>query len=731
VRLLHAASLRHLLRHRAQLALALLGLTLGVGTIVAVDIATASSRRAFELSLAAVNGAATHQLRGGPRGIDEALYVRLREAGLGAPGAQASLAPLVSGYVEVGDQLLQLLGIDPFASAELAAPGSGTAGAPLSGAAGVREWFAPGAVVLSEATARRLRLRDGQDFELQVLGAPHTARLIRRLGDGEPGLDGLMLTDIAQAQEWLGALGRLTRIDLRLPAGEAGVALALRAALPPDVELLSTRAQARETFAMTDAFTTNLRAMSLLALLVGTFLIYGAVSFAVLQRRSIMGVLRALGATRAEVLGVILTEGALLGVLGAACGLLLGVLIGHALVRLVSRTINVLYFVVAVNEVTLPAAPLAKALAAGVGTALVAALIPALEVAASAPQLGLARSVLEQRAQRLARRLIFAGLALALAAAAVIVLSTRSLFAGFLALFLLLLAVAAVTPAALAGLARLAARLAGGASPVTRLALRDVAGSLSRTGVAVAALGMALTAMIGVAVMVESFRGSLREWLLQTMRADVYVSAPGPTEALARRLEPQLLRALLQVPGIRAHSEARRVVVGSARGALELNALRLVEAERVGFASRRVSRSAPGRRCAPVRSSSPSRWRGGSGCHPVSRSRSPPPRGRAISRWPVCTANTVTTAARCSWTSASTSGCGATRRSAAWASTWRPGWRCRGWSRACAPRRAAARCSSSVPMPSCASCRCASSSAPSSSRACCTGWPQAWPRSDW
>ena len=613
MKLLHAASLRHLLRHRAQLALALLGLTLGVGTIVAVDIATASSRRAFELSLAAVNGAATHQLRGGPRGIEEALYVRLRAAALGAPGPQPTLAPLVTGYVEVGEQLLQLIGIDPFASAELAAPGSGSAGAPLPAAAGAREWFAPGAVVLSDATARRLRLRDGQEFELEVLGARHAARLVRRLGDGEPGLDGLMLTDIAQAQEWLGALGRLTRIDLRLPAGEAGLALArvLRATLPPDVELLSTRAQAQETFAMTDAFTINLRAMSLLALLVGTFLIYGAVSFAVLQRRSIMAVLRALGATRAEVLGVILTEGALLGALGAACGLLLGVLIGHALVALVSRTINDLYFVVAVNEVTLPPATLVKALAAGVGTALLAALIPALEVAASAPQLGLARSVLEQRAQRLARRLILAGLVLALAAAALIVLSTRSLFAGFVALFLLLLAVAAVTPAATAGLARLAARLAGGASPVTRLALRDVAGSLSRTGVAVAALGMALTAMIGVAVMVESFRGSLREWLLQTMRADVYVSAPGPSEALARRLDPQLLHALLEVPGIRAHSEARRVVVGSARGALELNALRLVEGGEGAF---RFTQGEPQRAWPQVRGgailiSEPLAWR--------------------------------------------------------------------------------------------------------------------------
>jgi putative ABC transport system permease protein len=108
-------------------------------------------------------------------------------------------------------------------------------------------------------------------------------------------MDGLILTDIAQAQEWLGALGRLSRIDLRVPAGAAGAAALAGLALPAAVEVHTTRSEAPETIAMTDAFTTNLKAMSLLALLVGTFLIYGAVSFAVLQRRGTIGVLRALG----------------------------------------------------------------------------------------------------------------------------------------------------------------------------------------------------------------------------------------------------------------------------------------------------------------------------------------------------------------------------------------------------------------------------------------------------
>src|SRR5262249_60478752 len=122
--------------------------------------------------------------------------------------------------------------------------------------------------------------------------------------------------------------------------------------------------------------------------------------------------------------------------------------------------------------------------------------------------------------------LVIVSLLLALGAWLAIATSSRSLLAGFAALFLLLLSIAAATPAALQALAAGGARLGAHFGPATRLAFADVAASLSRTGVAIAALGMALTAMIGVAIMVESFRESLREWLAPTMRAGIYVSAP-------------------------------------------------------------------------------------------------------------------------------------------------------------------------------------------------------------
>jgi putative ABC transport system permease protein len=583
---LWASSLRHLLRHPAQLMLALVGLSLGVGTIIAVDIATASSNRAFELSMETINGAATHEIVGGPQGIDERLYVDLRTRDLRAGLLQPAFAPIVEGYVTIGDRDMQLVGVDPLASPELRPRGEQDAALPGDAGKNRRldalgKWLLePGAVVMAAATAKELGLSENQAFDLDIGGMRQSAVLIGQIRRGSA-YDTLILTDIAQAQEWLGLVGKLSRIDVRVPTGSGGDMLLarLRERLPPGVEIHEAQGRTRESLDMTGAFTTNLKAMSLLALLVGTLLIYGAISFAVVQRRRVIGILRALGATRREVLTIVLTEAAALGIVGASVGLLLGVGIGRELITLVSRTINDLYFVVAVNEVTLPAASVAKALFGGLGTALAAALLPALEVAGSAPQLGLRRSVLESKAVRIARQLIIVSAVLAASAGVVVMASGRSLFAGFAALFMLLLSVAAITPAVLRGLSRAAAGIVGRASPVARLAFGDIAASLSRTGVAVAALGMAVAAMIGVSIMVESFRESLREWLGRTMRADVYVTAPGPgSDRPERRIEPGVRVALLATPGVDDHSESRQVVVESPSGPVPLSALQLTRA---------------------------------------------------------------------------------------------------------------------------------------------------------
>ena len=579
--MLWSASFRHLLRHPLQLLLALLGLALGVATIVAVDVATGSAARAFELSLAAVQGPATHELDGGPAGIDEALYVHLART-----LHQVRANPVVEGFVTVGEESLQLLGVDPLAAAGFAAAGTTSAGAEPALEDNLGPWLAsPGAAVLAAPTAAALHLGIGSSFSVDVGGHALSGHLLGVLAGNAAGMQSLMLADIGTAQQWLGLSGRLTRIDLRVPGSAAAAAelAQLSRELPAGVTLAVAARHARAGLNMTEAFNSNLRALGLLALLVGLFLVYGTMSFTIVVRRRSLGILRALGATRSQLLGIIALEAAGMATAGGLLGLVAGYTLGRELVRLVSRTINDLYYVVAVNSVTLPRAEPLLALGAALAVALLAAAAPALEAVHSAPQLTLRSSVLEGRARRAVWGLLALSVVLALACVVIVLSTQRSVFAGFAALVCAMLSVAAASPAMLYGCARRLARSPLSASPPVHLALDGIAGSLSRTGVAVAALAMAVTAMIGISIMVDSFRESLRDWLSLTLQADIYVGAPGPGFARPeRRLEPAVVADLLRVPGIAGYSASRRALVDSNQGPVVLDAMDVTPAMRAG-----------------------------------------------------------------------------------------------------------------------------------------------------
>ena len=81
---------------------------------------------------------------------------------------------------------------------------------------------------------------------------------------------------------------------------------------------------------MTRAFEANLVAMSLLALLVGAFLIYNTMNLAVVQRRELFGSLRALGVTGGQVYRMVILEACAIGALGSVLGLGIGALLDTA-----------------------------------------------------------------------------------------------------------------------------------------------------------------------------------------------------------------------------------------------------------------------------------------------------------------------------------------------------------------------------------------------------------------
>ena len=580
---LYRASAGYLLRHPLQLALAILGIAIGVAVMVSVDLANQGSRKAFYLSMDALNGEATHQVVGGPGGVDESLYADLRVR----HGLQ-NIAPLVEGRVAIAGEDFQLLGVDIFAERQFrsyAAPGNirndVVAGGRGEGSpeAIVRALLVtPGALLMSAGTAERLGLSRSLPFDLTVNGGRQQGRLVGTLGgDVDPRLDGIVVTDIGSAQAWLGSRGRLSRIDVKIAPGEESAIATLDRLLPDGVQLLPAAARTETMAGMSDAFMTNLTAMSLLAMLVGVFLIYNSVAFAVLQRRDLLAVMRALGVTRGQVFRQILLEAAAVGTVGAIAGVLLGSWLGQYLVTLVARTISDHYFAVTVSGIALGTLTAAKGLLAGLLATLAAALVPAAEAASQAPKLAMTRSTLERRAGSLVPLLAAFGLALTMLAGLVLWASGRSLVAGLVALFGLILGMGLCIPLATGALARLFAPMAGRAwGTASRLAIAGVGQTLSRTGVAVVALCIAVSATIGVSVMVESFRASVSDWLESSLQSDIYVAAPGG------HLDPGLVAGLDDIDGVAAYSTTRRTWLETVESRTRLIAIRMAPGSYAG-----------------------------------------------------------------------------------------------------------------------------------------------------
>ena len=394
---------RYLRARRWQSVLMVLGIALGVAVVISIDLANASAGRAFALSTETVTGKTTHQILGGSGGVAEQLYARIKRQNF-----VELAAPVIDEYItspQLGGLPMQLLGIDPFADAPFRRflGQSGTAAVP--DLQSLTAFFTrPGAVLISKPLADRYGLRPGDSLTL-VIGGYRRAALIAGLlvpddDLSQRTLDGLVLADIATAQELTGKLGQLTRIDLILPENDPGAAQRIADWLPEGYRVEPASARSGTIQQMSQAFQLNLTALSLLALVVGLFLIYNTMTFSVVQRRGLFGTLRCLGVTRQEIFALVLSEAFVVGLLGGLLGIGLGLLLGQITVRMVTQTVNDLYFITTVQDVGLSPLSLLKGALLGLLATVFTAALPAWEAASVPPRAALLRSGLEAKARR-------------------------------------------------------------------------------------------------------------------------------------------------------------------------------------------------------------------------------------------------------------------------------------------------------------------------------------------
>lgn len=568
----------YLFRYPGQLALAVIGMAIGVAVIIAVDIANESAKQSFDRSITAITGEATHQIIGGPTGLDEQIYIDLRLSGV------RDIAPVVEGAVRLNGETFQILGIDIFAESSFRDyQSSDSEGG--GGTGGVALLTEQGGVMMNARTAKKLSLKVGDAFTVNLPRGEQAGTIIALIGNEEGGqeLERVLIADIATAQEWLGLIGKLSRIDVRL--GNALDRSDVEDRLPADARLMNTERRNNSVLEMSIGFNTSLTAMSLFALLVGVFLIYNCMSFMVLQRRPIIGVLRALGVTRKELVSALLIEGVMVAVVGVLLGLVAGTFLGEQLVSLVSRSVNDHYYAAREVQTSLSVFSMIKGIVAGVLATLIAVAVPALEAVSYPPRLTLVRSVVEESVRNLTTWLALAAAALIVVAGAVLTFSDVSLIAGFFALFLVIVSAALLAPLmvkiATPILTSIMGRIAGLAG---RIAVRGILKSLSRTGVAIAALTIAVAEIVGMGVMIGSFRENVEDWLVSSLHSDIYVSVAGRNTGISMNgIEPELIEALTNVPGVSHYSAARNVWIERESGRTRLQAVELAEEGFAGF----------------------------------------------------------------------------------------------------------------------------------------------------
>ena len=440
----------------------------------------------------------------------------------------------------------------------------------------------PGAVLISRPVAERYGLQPGDRLSLSIDGYSRDAfvagLLLPENTLSQRTLEGLILADISTAQELTGMKGRLSRIDLILPEGNpetlANITAAVNALLPEGYRITPAAARTGTIQQMTAAFQLNLTALSLLALVVGLFLIYNTMTFSVVQRRGLFGTLRCLGVTRREVFILVLSEAFLVGLLGGLLGIGLGLLFGQVTVRMVTQTVNDLYFTTTVQSVGIDPVSLIKGALMGIIATVITAALPAWEASTVPPRAALLRSGLEYKAKQSVGRTAAAGLVLGDWGRSAFAFPSNNVVLGFTGTLLVVVGFALLSSAFLVMLMRALVPVTGRLfGLIGRMAPRNLVNSLSRTAVAVAALMVAVAVIIGVALMIDSFRYTVVVWLQQTLQGDIYVSVPGFNAAQASAaIDPRAVEIIRAWPGVDRVDTQRSMTVNSSIGSVNLAA---------------------------------------------------------------------------------------------------------------------------------------------------------------
>ena len=555
-------TLRHWKQKLGSYLLLLAIVAVGVGAFNGIRQASRSASANFGLFNQAVSGQSDFLIESPTQRLSTDVLPRLSNL---AGDPDWHMVPVIEGSVTALDsenqpaQQLRLVGLDLMSLANL----PDLVENKIDFGEDESSWYdwlgSENLVWIGQATADKLGVEEGGEITIVASGRRQQMgirKIIKPDGSALP--DDLVIADIPTVQSLLSRPREINRVevilnrpDLRQDSGYLNeVEKRLTRGLPENISLSPTENRAVDRAAMTAAFRLNLTILSLIAILVGAYLILQALDAAVVRKRTEFATLISLGVSRQVLFLVSLLESIIIGLIGSVAGIGVGWFFAYFSAQMLADTVNALYFATTLDAISLTWMDCVFGVGLGLFFTLLAGWLPARDAMQTPPAQVLSKGDWSPGFTWLQKPKV--GLFLLLSGGVCLLFPPLSLegggkipVGGFLSAGFWILGSALLAGHALVMLASWFRPVC--TQPVSRLACSRLQDGSSRHRLAVAGLVVAVGMVTGMFQMVDSFRYTIEEWFDIRFQAELYISERGVTGAgTINGIDPTIMDELVQ-----------------------------------------------------------------------------------------------------------------------------------------------------------------------------------------
>jgi putative ABC transport system permease protein len=572
--LLKHISVRRIGLQKAHALMTIAGISLGVAAIVSIGIVNKSVMRSFEDSINRVTGRAALQVTGAASGFPEHLIEQVQKVS----GVEYAVPVIDTQGILVGakERTLMILGVDVLQDGNIRdyklSDESADIPDPLLFLA------RPDSILLTRELAQREGIGIDQKIKVQTVQGIQTFQvrgLLNPEGPAKTMGGNIAIMDYPAAQMAFGKEGRIDRIDVSLLRGEdlETVRDRIVRALPRGYSVVTPEGRTKQVELLISHFQKNINLISFIAVFVGMYLIYNAVSISVVQRRKEIGILRALGTTRKQIIALFLGETFVMAIVGSALGLGIGILFAKSAVGAVGQTVSELYMRTSISEIAVSTRNLIVGFLSGIAASLAAALFPALTSTRISPVSAIRSIPYSEDGFFSSGKQKAAAVILVALAVVLLVLyktfetspwlhTTQTIFASTICL---LLGISLAIPSVLQSFLSLFHRtIAPRVGATGRLAGLNLQKNIGRNAVAAAAIFYGIAVFVSSAGIIYSTKQSVMEWIDSYVRGDIIVTSGHPIATTGSQNIPmpvEMWKDIENVPGVLSADPFRKIYI--------------------------------------------------------------------------------------------------------------------------------------------------------------------------